>query len=179
MSRSTGRAGRASRADTAETTEGSPRDRSAARGRSPGCARLVRALALATTVVAGASACHDPYAEVRARLTPAEVERFDRGARAAAPCATCHDLAGDAVKIGPPLSHVAGRRAGGVPGFAYSPAMAQSTLVWDARSLAAFLADPQRVVPGNRMVSPGVADPSELADLVFFLIEAGGHSPQR
>jgi cytochrome c len=121
--------------------------------------------------------CRDPYAEVRSGLSPVELERFDRGARAAAPCAACHDLAGEAVKIGPHLKGLEGRRAGGLPRFAYSAAMQRSGLVWNARTLDAFLADPQRVVPGNRMISPGVADSSARADLVFFLIRAGGRAP--
>lgn len=123
-----------------------------------------------TPFVAG---CGDPWSDVRAGLSPADVERFDRGARVAAPCANCHDLAGRAVKIGPHLAEIEGRRAGGLSGFAYSKAMQQSGLTWNARSLDAFLADPQRVVPGNRMVAPGVYDAGRRADLVFFLIQAG------
>lgn len=131
---------------------------------------------LACLVISGGVACHDPYAEVRARLSPADLERFDRGARVALPCATCHDLAGEATKIGPHLSRLEGRRAGGLPGYAYSQAMEKSGLVWDADTLDGFLASPQSVVPGNRMVSPGVSDHAARSDLVFFLIEAGGRS---
>jgi len=125
------------------------------------------------------TACTDPYAEVRARLDPAERARFDRGARAASPCAVCHDLAGEAVKIGPHLSGIGGRRAGAVPGYAYSDAMKTSGVRWSTRTLDAFLAEPQRVVPGNRMVSPGVRDPSARSDLVFFLVQAGAGTPGR
>jgi cytochrome c2 len=41
--------------------------------------------------------------------------------------------------------------------------------VWSASRLDAFLADGQRLVPENRMVSPRVSDPRQRADLVFFL----------
>ncbi len=138
--------------------------------------RAAPALALLIAGALGALGCSDPWADVRAELSPAERERFDRGARVAAPCAACHDLAGEAVKIGPHLKRIEGRRAGGLPGFAYSNAMQRSGFEWSERSLDAFLADPQRVVPGNRMVSPGVADAAARADLVFFLIRAGGSS---
>ncbi len=127
--------------------------------------------------VAGAllaqTGCSDPWADVRAQLSPADLERFDRGARVAAPCAACHDLSGEAQKIGPHLKQIEGRRAGSLPGFAYSQALERSDLVWSARTLDAFLANPQRVVPGNRMVAAGVGDAGARADLVFFLVQAG------
>lgn len=131
-------------------------------------------LAAALGALLGTSGCRDPWADVRAGLSPAERARFDSGARIAAPCAACHDLAGDALKIGPPLSGLDGRPAGSVPGFGYSSALLRSGLVWNARTLDAFLAAPQRVVPGNRMVSPGVAGSAARGDLVYFLIQAGG-----
>lgn len=141
-------------------------ERRPARRRRASPAMIVALLAVV------ASACSDPYAEVRAALSPGDRERFDRGARAAASCAACHDFVGRAAKIGPPLEAIEGRRAGSVPGFGYSEAMRSSNLIWDARTLDAFLADPQRVVPGNRMVAPGVHDPGMRRDLVFFALRA-------
>jgi cytochrome c len=135
------------------------------------CARLVLATlpAMASIAIAG---CSDPYASAREKLSETDRARFDRGARAALPCAACHDLAGTATKIGPPLRGLAGKRAGAVPGYAYSPALANSGVIWGPRTLDAFLASPQAFVPGTRMVSPGVAD-AQRADLVFFLLSAG------
>lgn len=130
-------------------------------------------LALTAVAVLAHVGCSDPWADVRARLSPADLERFDRGARIAAPCAACHDLSGEAQKIGPHLKRIDGRRAGGLPGFAYSQALERSDLVWTTQTLDAFLAEPQRVVPGNRMVATGVGDAGARGDLVFFLIQAG------
>jgi cytochrome c oxidase assembly protein subunit 11 len=48
-------------------------------------------------------------------------------------CATCHDL--NANKVGPMLSGVFGRPAGSVGGYPYTPALAQSGLVWNTASL--------------------------------------------
>ena len=151
------------------------RRRSQRRRTRPSTSRATLLAILAVTGLAG-SGCRDPYAEVRARLDPADLARFDRGARVAAPCAACHDFAGTARKIGPHLSNLAGRRAGGVDGFAYSDALAGADFVWDARSLDAFLADPQRVAPGNRMMSPAVLDPAARSDLSFFLLMASSSS---
>jgi len=63
---------------------------------------------------------------------------------------------------------VFGRRAGSVQGFDYSPALAGSKLVWDAASLERWLADPESVIPGQRM-SYSLGDASERADMVAFL----------
>jgi len=58
--------------------------------------------------------------------------------------------------------------AGSVQGFDYSPALAGSKLVWDAASLERWLADPESVIPGQRM-SYSLGDASERADMVAFL----------
>ena len=118
------------------------------------------------------AACSDPYADARAALTPSERERFDRGARAAAPCAACHDLAGKTMKVGPPLRGLEGRKAGSLVGFGYSAALQRSGVVWSERTLDAFLASRGTYIPGNRMVAPGVSDATR-GDLVFFLLRAG------
>jgi len=83
-------------------------------------------------------------------------------------CAACHAAQGSAA-IGPALEGVVGRKAGSVPGFGYSRAMKNAGIAWDEKSLAAFLADPQQAVPGNRMPFAGVPDPEEVAELVKYL----------
>ena len=69
---------------------------------------------------------------------------------------------------------IADRRVPGILLFALSSAfllvtMLAASIVWDERTLSAFLRDPAGYVPGNHMVSPGVRDPRTLADLVFYL----------
>src|SRR6185295_19705254 len=64
-------------------------------------------------------------------------------------CSACHSV--DANRIGPMHRGVVGRKAGSVPGFAYSAAVKGSSIVWDERSLDAWLTDPQRLVPGQAM----------------------------
>jgi cytochrome c len=117
----------------------------------------------------------NPYAETRAALDPAERIRFDRGVRAATPCWSCHDLTGDAFKIGPPLQGLFGRKAGAVEDFPYSPALAQSSLHWDEQNLHRFLSNPQATIPGNRMLSPSINDEGARADLIFFLSRVTRH----
>ena len=86
-------------------------------------------------------------------------------------CAACHALGYD--RTGPRHCGLVGRRAGEVPGFAYSEAMRRSGIVWDARTLDRFLADPMKAVPGTSMGYAGVKDARERADLIAYLREAG------
>ncbi len=111
----------------------------------------------------------DNYSDLRASLGPAEKAQFSRGQREATACWSCHDVTGSALKVGPPLGDMMGRRAGAVPGFPYSEALQGSDLVWTAQTLDAFLVTPQRVLPGNRMISPALREPQRRADLIFFL----------
>lgn len=126
-------------------------------------------LLLACTIVALAPAgCSDPDRAILDRMSASEQARFRNGRRVSTPCWTCHDLAGRVKKVGPSLLGLYGRRSGQAPGYSGSPAMRSAMIVWDDRTLAAFLSDPAGFVPGNRMVSPGV-DPGALGDLLFYL----------
>ena len=93
-----------------------------------------------------------------------------RGAVVYERCAGCHAL--DRDRTGPRHCGLLGRRAGSVPGFEYSPAMKRSKIVWTARALERFLADPMRTVPGTSMGYAGIADPAERADLIAYLASA-------
>ncbi|MFO1293222.1 MAG: hypothetical protein U1F07_09120 [Rubrivivax sp.] len=52
-----------------------------------------------------------------------------------------------------------------MPGFAYSDALRTSGLTWDTALLGRWLADPQALVPGQRM-GCRVGDPQVRADIV-------------
>jgi cytochrome c len=83
-------------------------------------------------------------------------------------CADCHSTTASAAQ-GPGLRGVVGRRAGSGADFHYSAAMAKSALVWDAKTLDTFLANPKAAVPGTSMDFPGVADAAERANLIAYL----------
>ena len=53
--------------------------------------------------------------------------------------------------------------------FRYSPALKRSGVVWTANTLDEFLADPQKMAPGNRMPYAGMASPGDRADLIAYL----------
>lgn len=81
-------------------------------------------------------------------------------------CAGCHSL--DASRIGPSHRGVIGRKAGSVAGFAYSPAVKASDVVWTDETLDRWLENPQAVIPGQRM-NFRIGDPSIRADIIAFL----------
>ena len=81
-------------------------------------------------------------------------------------CTGCQAL--DIEKNGPHLRGVYGRQAGSLPAFPYSDALRQSGVVWDAKSLDLWLADPDRFVPDNDMAFR-VASPGERAAIIGYL----------
>jgi cytochrome c len=91
----------------------------------------------------------------------------EMGKQAFAACAPCH--APDQNGVGPKISGVLNRPAGSVEGFRYSRAMKNSKIVWDEKSLDAYLADPQKLVPGNLMPFSGIADAQQRSDLIAYL----------
>ena len=91
-------------------------------------------------------------------------------------CYACHsvDPAEKAKLQGPNLFRVIGRAAGSLAGFEYSDGMkAKASLVWDAASIAALVADAEAFVPGTRMAMPPLRDADEVADLIAYLGASG------
>lgn len=84
-------------------------------------------------------------------------------------CAVCHDVKPGVNRLGPSLAGVAGRKAGAVPGFKYSPAMKGAKVVWNAKALDGYLAGPAKYIPGNRMAFAGLMNPVERANLIAYL----------
>ena len=86
-------------------------------------------------------------------------------------CASCHQV-GSAARngFGPQLNGIVGRRAGTASGYNYSLAMKGSKIVWSEEVLAAFLRDPDQVVPGTKMRFSGIAySDRKVADLAAYL----------
>ena len=97
-----------------------------------------------------------------------DAAQLARGQQIYARCAGCHAIEGH--RTGPQHCGLFGRRAGTAPGFdGYSPAMKASGIVWDERTLAAFLRDPDKTVPGTKMRFWGIHDERDLAALLVYL----------
>jgi cytochrome c len=94
----------------------------------------------------------------------------EAGAQVFRTCSACHTLEPGAHRTGPSLAGVLGRRAGTAEGFhRYSDALRSADLVWREDTLNGFLANPQALLPGNRMTFPGITDAQARADLIAYL----------
>lgn len=64
-------------------------------------------------------------------------------------CGACHSIQTN--RIGPKHLGVVGRKAGSVPGFAYSPALKKAKFVWTPQQLDKWLQGPGKLVKGTAM----------------------------
>ncbi|MEQ1534945.1 MAG: c-type cytochrome [Burkholderiaceae bacterium] len=64
-------------------------------------------------------------------------------------CSACHSA--DDNRVGPMHQGVFGRKAGGVKSYSYSEALRKSKVVWSRDTLTAWLANPEMLIPGQRM----------------------------
>jgi cytochrome c len=86
-------------------------------------------------------------------------------------CTGCHSL--DSNRIGPAHRGVFGRKAGSAKGFAYSPAVKKSKIVWNETTLDRWLSNPGSTIPGSRMGFQ-LADAGQRADVIAFLKRESG-----
>jgi cytochrome c len=85
-------------------------------------------------------------------------------------CRTCHTLKEGDNRLGPNLHNIIGRKAGSVSDYGYSSAMKDADLTWDTKTLDRFIANPDQVVPGNRMKPyGGLTSAEERAKIIAFL----------
>jgi alcohol dehydrogenase (cytochrome c) len=91
-------------------------------------------------------------------------------------CAACHTTTVGKNGFGPSLAQVIGRRAGGLAGFTYSPAMAQAGLMWDEKTLDHFLVSSTVAIPGTAMAVQ-VATPTDRANIIAYLDTLGHAGP--
>lgn len=103
-----------------------------------------------------------------------------RGARAYKPCAACHSLEPDRHLTGPSLGKLFGRKAGTASKFLrYSDALKRSGVVWDEKTLDAWLREPDKFIPENDMAFPGIKDDKVRQDLIAYLrsVDSPGAKP--
>ncbi|WP_425081903.1 c-type cytochrome [Ruegeria arenilitoris] len=84
-------------------------------------------------------------------------------------CSACHKLEQDRHTVGPSLHGVIGATAGQADGFRYSAQLQESGIVWTADTLTAFLSDPRRTIPGNKMQFPGLKKDEDITNLIAYL----------
>lgn len=85
-------------------------------------------------------------------------------------CAACHSP--DFNGVGPAHAGVFGRKVGTAPNYSYSPAVKASGVVWSEDTLGQWIADPEKLIPGQKMwFAVPIAD--ERQDLIAYLKSLG------
>lgn len=107
---------------------------------------------------------------VLALPTVASAQDAEAGKKVFTKCAPCHAIGpGAKNKVGPELNGILDRPAASVEGFNYSEALKKSGLKWDDANLHKWLENPKALVPGTKMVFPGVKDEIERDDLIAYI----------
>jgi cytochrome c len=94
-----------------------------------------------------------------------------RGRLVFAPCRSCHFTeAGAGHGNGPNLYRIFGKTAGQQSGFEYySDALKAAQFVWTPQVMYTWLENPMAALPGTSMMSAGVPDARQRADLIAYL----------
>lgn len=81
-------------------------------------------------------------------------------------CLPCHSIGpGAQNKVGPELNGLDGRHSGNAPDFDYSDANKKSGIVWNEANFKKYIHDPQAMVPGTKMIFPGIKNDQQVNDL--------------
>ena len=89
-------------------------------------------------------------------------------------CSVCHTVSPQGGnRAGPSLYRVFGRKAGSVPGYSYSKALRESTIVWNEETIAQlFDHGPDKVTPGSKMPLQRLKSVEDRDALIAFLKRA-------
>jgi len=94
----------------------------------------------------------------------------EEGAKIFKKCAACHSISqGGANKIGPALWGVLGRKAGSVPDYKYSKAMAAHSKSWTFDEINGFLIKPKDWIKGTKMSFAGIKNAKERAAVILYM----------
>jgi cytochrome c len=95
-------------------------------------------------------------------------------------CRACHQIGPGAQNaVGPVLNGVVGRKAGTFPGFEYSSANKNSGITWTPAELNKYLESPQTVVPGTKMLFPGLKQEEQRKDVIAYLEQFGPNGQKK
>jgi cytochrome c len=84
-------------------------------------------------------------------------------------CALCHTNEPGRNKVGPSLFGIVGRKSASLTSYNYSDAMKNFNHTWTAGTLDTYLTEPQAMVPGTKMIFPGIKDKTERENLIAYL----------
>ncbi|MBV9758731.1 MAG: cytochrome c family protein [Alphaproteobacteria bacterium] len=91
-------------------------------------------------------------------------------------CTICHTFGkGEPAKIGPNLYGIVGAPRAHMAGFDYTAGLKKLGGTWTYDELNHWLTDPAAMVPGTRMIFPGIKSEKERADVVAYLRTLSDH----
>ena len=91
----------------------------------------------------------------------------------------CHGCHGVEQGSGPNLRGMLGRKKASAQGYSYSLAFGRLVGTWTLAEFNAFIAAPVDFAPGTKMVSEGVTNPADRANLIAFLRQNGDDPPRQ
>ena len=84
-------------------------------------------------------------------------------------CGACHSAAKGVNKIGPSLFGIVGRHSASLADYSYTDAMKATNWEWTPEQLNKYLTDPRGVVPGTKMIFPGLKSDTDRANVIAYL----------
>jgi cytochrome c len=95
-------------------------------------------------------------------------------------CLPCHSIGeGAKNKVGPELNGLDGRHSGTAPGYNYSEANKKSGIVWDTANFEKYINDPRAMIPGTKMIFPGIKNPKEVDNLWAYVGQFGADGKKK
>jgi cytochrome c len=85
-------------------------------------------------------------------------------------CLACHSIGpGAKNKVGPELNGLDGRHTGSAPGYDYSDANKNSSIVWNESTFKKYIQNPEAVIPHTKMIFPGLKNEQQVNDVWAYI----------
>ena len=101
-----------------------------------------------------------------ALIGPAQAQDAAAGEQSFKKCLPCHSIGpGAKNNVGPELNGLDGRHSGTAPGYSYSEANKKSGITWNKENFLKYITDPRAMIPGTKMIFPGIKNEKERENL--------------